>query len=39
MSKFDNWFEILPGTKKGPEGSTTKAELFLDDAPPGDNTD
>jgi linear primary-alkylsulfatase len=39
MTKFDNWFEILPGTKKGPEGSTTKAELFLDDAPPGDNTD
>jgi alkyl sulfatase BDS1-like metallo-beta-lactamase superfamily hydrolase len=39
MTKFDNWFEILPGTKKTSEGSATKPELFLDDAPPGDNTD
>jgi alkyl sulfatase BDS1-like metallo-beta-lactamase superfamily hydrolase len=39
MTKFDNWFEIMPGTKKTPTEPETKAELFLDDAPDGDNTD
>ena len=32
MVKFDNWFEVLTGTKtKAPE--PTKKELFLDDDP------
>ena len=39
MVKFDNWFEILPGTKKPGSKEEIKSELFLDDAPAGDNTD
>ncbi|MET0532251.1 MAG: alkyl sulfatase dimerization domain-containing protein [Microvirga sp.] len=31
MVKFDNWFEVLPGTKKEAAGSL-KPELFHDDA-------
>jgi alkyl sulfatase BDS1-like metallo-beta-lactamase superfamily hydrolase len=32
MVKFDNWFEVLPGTK-GQTSEQPKAELFEDDAP------
>jgi alkyl sulfatase BDS1-like metallo-beta-lactamase superfamily hydrolase len=32
MVKFDNWFEILPGTK-AKAAEQPKTELFLDDAP------
>lgn len=32
MVKFDNWFEILPGTK-GKTAEQPKAELFADDNP------
>lgn len=32
MVKFDNWFEVLPGTKEQASGEP-KAELFEDDAP------
>lgn len=32
MDKFDNWFEVLPGTKKK-EAVAPKPELFEDDAP------
>jgi len=32
MVKFDNWFEILPGTKAKTAGQP-KVELFADDDP------
>ena len=32
LVKFDNWFEILPGTK-AKTAAEPKAEVFLDDAP------
>jgi hypothetical protein len=32
MVQFDNWFEILPGTKPK-TAAEPKAEVFLDDAP------
>jgi hypothetical protein len=32
MVKFDNWYEVLPGTKKK-ANEQPKAELFLDDNP------
>ena len=35
MVKFDNWFEILPGTKRK-AAEQTKAEVLLDDAPAAD---
>jgi hypothetical protein len=33
MVKFDNWFEVLPGTN-AKSVEQPKAELFLDDDPP-----
>jgi alkyl sulfatase BDS1-like metallo-beta-lactamase superfamily hydrolase len=35
MVKFDNWFEILPGTKRK-AAEQTKTEVLLDDAPAAD---
>jgi hypothetical protein len=32
MVKFDNWFEVLPGTK-AKSAEQPKAELFADDDP------
>ena len=39
LVQFDNWFEILPGTKKDRKALPAKPELFDDDGPAADNTD
>ena len=39
MTSFDNWFEIMPGTKAGPAEVESKTEVFLDNAAPPENTD
>jgi hypothetical protein len=39
MTQFDNWFEILPGTKRDHKELPTKPEFFDDDGPAADNTD
>ena len=39
MAQFDNWFEILPGTKRDHTALPAKPEFFDDDGPAADNTD